>query len=114
MGSPLAPGEIYYGRGYYGRNSVNVTNININQISITNVYKNIYVNNRVTIVNRNTFATASPRIASVNQTIIQQRIFVKNNTSVGAPDIKPTRASYFASSKPIAPAKLPPQTVKNL
>ena len=31
---PLAPGEIYYGRGNYGRHSVNITNVNINQVKI--------------------------------------------------------------------------------
>ncbi|MGE5172369.1 MAG: DUF6600 domain-containing protein [Betaproteobacteria bacterium] len=111
---PLAPGEIYYGRGYYGPHSVNITTINVNQVNITNVYKNVYINNGVTVVNRNTFATASPKIVSVNQRIIQQQIFTKNNISVGTPAIKPTKASYFASSRPVPPAKLPPQPVRNL
>ncbi len=111
---PLAPGEIYYGRGYYGRNSVNITNINISQVNITNVYKNVYVNNGVTVVNRNTFATASPQIVKIKQNIIQQQIFTRNNISVGTPAIKPTRASYFASAKPVPPAKLPPQSIRNV
>jgi len=111
---PLAPGEIYYGRGYYGRHSVNITNVNINQVNITNVYKNVYINNGVTVVNRNTFATASPRIVNVNQNIIQQKIFTKNNISVGTPAIKPTKASYFTSAKTIPPLKLPPQHVRDL
>ena len=111
---PLAPREIYYGRGNYGPNSVNITKININQVNITNVYKNVYVNNGATVVNRNTFATASPRIVSLNQNIIQQKIFTKNNMSVGTPAIKPTRASYFASDRSIPPVKLPPQHVRNL
>jgi hypothetical protein len=111
---PLAPGEIYYGRGYYGRNSVNITNININKLNITNVYKNVYVNNGVTVVNRNTFATASPRIVNVNQSVIRQKIFTRNNISIGTPAIKPTRASYFSSAKTIPPSKLPPQHVRDL
>lgn len=111
---PLAPGEVYYGRGYYGPHSVNITNINIKQVNITNVYKNVYINNGVTVVNRNTFATSSPRIVNVNQNIIQQHIFAKNNISVGTPAIKPTMASYFMSAKPIAAAMLPPQSVRNL
>ena len=111
---PLAPREIYYGRGNYGPNSVNITKININQVNITDVYKNVYVNNGATVVNRNTFATASPRIVSLNQNIIQQKIFTKNNMSVGTPAIKPTRASYFASDRSIPPVKLPPQHVRNL
>ena len=111
---PLAPGEIYYGRGNYGRHSVNITNVNINQVNITNVYRNVNVNNGVTIVNRNTFATASPRIVNVNQSVIQQKIFTKNNFSVGTPAIKPTRESYFASTRTISQAKLPPQAVRNI
>jgi hypothetical protein len=111
---PLAPGEIYYGRGNYGRHSVNIANVNINQVNITNVYKNVTVNNGVTIVNRNTFATASPRIVNVNQSIIQQKIFTKNNFSVGTPAIKPTRASYFSSARSVPAAKRPPLAVRNV
>jgi len=111
---PLAPGEIYYGRGHYGRHSVDITNINIKQVNITNVYRNVTINNGVTIVNRNTFATASPRVVNVNQNIIRQKIFTKNNFSVGTPAIKPTRESYFASARTISQAKLPPQTVRNI
>jgi hypothetical protein len=111
---PLAPGEIYYGRGYYGPHSVNITNININRVNITNVYKNVYVNNGVTVVNRKTFATATPRIVNVNQNVIRQRIFVKNNISVGTPAIRPTKASYFMSAKRVPAAKLPPKPVREL
>ena len=111
---PLAPGETYYGRGHYGRNSVNITNVNINQVNITNVYRNVYVNNGVTVVNRNTFATASPRIAHVNQSDIQQKIFTKDNFSVGTPAIKPTRASYFSSARSVPAAKRPPLAVRNV
>jgi hypothetical protein len=111
---PLAPGEIYYGRGNYGRNSVNITNVNITQVNITNVYKNVNINNGVTVVNRNTFNTGTPTIVNVNKNIIQKKIFVKNNFSAGTSDIKPTKASYFASPRQIQPAKLPPQPVRNL
>ncbi|HSB31141.1 MAG TPA: DUF6600 domain-containing protein, partial [Candidatus Sulfobium mesophilum] len=111
---PLAPGELYYGRGYYGRHSVNIVNVNVNQVNVTNVYKNVTVNNGVTVVNRNTFATASPRIVNVNKTVLQQQVFTKNNMSVGAPAIKPTRESFFASAKQISPAKLPPQPVRSV
>jgi len=111
---PLAPGETYYGRGYYGPHSVNITKINIKQVNITNVYKNVYVNNGATIVNRNTFATASPRIASVNQSVIREQIFTRKNISIGTPAIKPTRASYFSSARSIPAAKRPPLAVRNI
>ena len=111
---PLAPRETYYGHGYYGPHSVNIINVNIGQMNVTNVYKNVYVNNGVTVVNRNTFNTASPTIVNVHQDVIQQNIFVKNNISVGGPQIQPSKASYFASDKHIAPSKLPPQNVIDL
>ena len=111
---PLAPRETYYGRGYYGPYSVNITNVNVTQVNVTNVYKNVYVNNGVTVVNRNTFNTASPSIVNVHQNIIQQNIFTKNNISVRGPEVKPSKASYFASAKQIPPAKLPPQPIRNV
>jgi hypothetical protein len=111
---PLAPGETYYGRGYHGRHSVNITNIDINRVSITHVYKNVHVNNGVTIVNRGTFATASPKIVNLNQNIIRQKIFIRHNISIGTPAIRPSRESYFVSDKPIPHAKLPPQIVRHL
>jgi hypothetical protein len=111
---PLAPEEIYYGRGNYGRHSVNIINLNITQVNITNVYKNADVNNGVTIVNRNTFNTGRPTIADVDKNIIRNKIFVKNNFSVGTPDIRPSKESYFASTRQIQPDKLPPQPVRNL
>ena len=111
---PLAPGETYYGRGNYGRNSVNITKINIKHVNITNVYKNAYVKNGATVVSHNTFNTASPRIVNVTQSVIQKKIFTKNNISIGTPVIKPTRSSYFVATKQIQPAKLPPQPVRHL
>jgi hypothetical protein len=111
---PLAPGERYYGRGNYGRNSVNITKVNVTQINVTTVYKNVNINNGVTVVNRHTFNTGSPTIVNVNRNIIQQKIFVKNNISVGAPEIKPARGSFFVSARPIPSAKLPPQPLRNV
>jgi hypothetical protein len=116
---PLAPGEIYYGRGYYGRSSVNITNVNITRINITNVYKNVYVTNGVTVVNRRTFGTASPRIVSVNRNVLQQRIFTRSNIKaavVTAPgvEIKPTRQSFLMSAKPVPSSKRPPQSVRDV
>ncbi len=111
---PLAPREIYYGRGYYGRHSVNITNVNINQVHITNVYKNVYVNNGPTIVDRHTFATASPKIVRMQPNVIQRQIFAGNNLRPVTPSIRPTKGSYFASAKRIPSAKLPPQPVRTI
>ncbi len=87
---------------------------NITQVNVTNVYRNVSINNGVTVVNRNTFNTGSPTIVNVNRNVIQQKIFVKNNISVGTPEIKPARGSYFASARPVPPAKLPPQPIRNV
>ena len=111
---PLAPEDIYYGRGHYGRNSVNITNVNINQVNITNVYKNVTINNAVTVVNRDTFNTNSPTIVKVDKNVIQEKIFVRDNISVGTPDIKPAKANYFPTTKQIKRDQLPPQPVRNL
>ena len=111
---PLAPGEIYYGRGNYGRHSVNIINVNINQVNITNVYKNVTINNGVTVVNRSSFNTGRPTIVNVNKNVIQNNIFIKNNISIGTPDIKPTKASYFKSDKSISQVNLPPQHIRNI
>jgi hypothetical protein len=111
---PLAPGEIYYGRGYYGRHSVNITKMNINQIHITNVYRNVSVSNGATVVSRRTFATRSPKIARVSRNIIERQIFTRKNIHAGAPAIKPTKETYFASTRHIPPAKLPPRSVRHI
>jgi hypothetical protein len=111
---PLAPGERYYGRGYFGRNSVNITRGDVNQINVTNVYKNVYIDNGATIVNRNTFNTSSPTMANVDRRVIQHNIFAHKNISAGAPDIKPTRSSYFVSDRPVSSAKLPPQRFRDM
>jgi hypothetical protein len=111
---PLAPGERYYGRRYFGRNSVNISKEDVNRINFTNVYKNIYIDNGATIVNRNTFNTSSPTIAKMDRKFIQRNIFVHKNIITGAPDIKPTRSSYFFSDRPVPSAKLPPQRFRDI
>jgi hypothetical protein len=111
---PLAPGEMYYGRGYYGPHSRNTINININQVRITTVYKNVHAHNGVTVVNRQTFATANPKFVYLNQNIIRQKVFVRDNISVGTPAIKPSKASYFMSSRAVPQTKLPPQHIRSL
>ena len=111
---PLSPGEIYYGHGYYGPHSENINNININRIRINNIYRNVDIDHGVTIVDRHTFATGSPKIVHINQNIIRQKIFVRNNIILGRPAIKPTRASYFMLARPVPAAKLPPHRIRTL
>ena len=101
---PLAPGEIYYGRGNYGRNSVNITTVNITKTSVTytNVYKN--VNNAVTVVPKDAFAAG--RMTPVR---VRENIFAQKNVVIGRPAVKPVaRESLMPVVKAVSTAKLPP------
>ncbi len=115
---PLAPGEVYYGRGYYGPNSVNVTNININTVRVTNVYKNVNINNGVTVVTHNTFVTGRPQPVNLQQNFIRQNLFTRNNITnnirVAGPGIKPQKTSYMPVVKQVPSAKLPPQHIRSV
>jgi hypothetical protein len=107
---PLAPRETYYGHGNFGPHSVNIRKANITQINITKItYKNVQVNNSVTIINHNTFVTG--RQETVN---VKQNLFLTEKVSIGRPDIKPERASFAPVIKVIEPAKLPPQHVNKI
>ena len=110
---PLAPGEIYYGRGYFGRHSVNITKVNINHIHVTNVYKNVTINNGPIIVDRHSFHKGRPNMAHVDKKDIHDKIFIPKNMRHGSPhDIKPEKANYFASDREVTEDKLPPQPVR--
>jgi hypothetical protein len=107
---PLAPREVYYGYGNYGPNSVDIRRRNVKEINITKItYKNVQVNNSVTVINNNTFVTG--RREAVN---VKENLFLTEKINVGRPDIKPERASYAPVEKTIAPAKLPPQQVSKI
>ena len=109
---PLAPGEIYYGRGYFGRHSVNITKVNINHIHVTNVYKNVTINNGPIIVDRHSFHKGHHKMAHVDKKDIHDKIFTSKNMRPGSPDIKPEKGSYFASDREVSEDKLPPQPVR--
>ena len=108
---PLAPGEIYYGRGNYGRDSVNITNVNINEINITNIYKNVTVNNGPIVVDHHAFAKGSQDIVHVDKNI-HDKVFTRKNMVPGSPDIKPAKKSLFAVDRVIPADKLPPRPVR--
>jgi hypothetical protein len=107
---PLAPREVYYGYGNYGPNSVDIRNRNIREINITNItYRNVQVNNSVTVINNNTFVTGRREVVNV-----KGNLFLTEKINIGRPDIKPERASYAPVVKTIEPAKLPPQQVNRI
>ena len=106
---PLAPGEIYYGRGYYGPHSVNITNVNINRINITNVYMNAKVANAVTVLNRQTFLTGrAERVVDAPKNPFTAGV----KPSIGRPDIKPERATAVPNpGKVFAQKELPSKEI---
>ena len=107
---PLAPREVYYGYGNYGPNSVDIRNRNIREINITNItYRNVQVNNSVTVINNNTFVTGRREVVNV-----KENLFLTEKINIGRPDIKPERASYAPVVKTIQPARLPPQQVNRI
>jgi FecR protein len=111
---PLAPGEIYYGRGNYGRHSVNLTNVNVTRTSVTNVnvivYKNVTANNAVTVVRKDAFAAG--RVEPVR---VRENIFVQKNVVIGRPAVRPVaREALMPAVKAVSPAKLPPASLASV
>jgi Family of unknown function (DUF6600)/FecR protein len=107
---PLAPREVYYGYGNYGPNSVDIRKRNIREINITKItYRNVQVNNSVTVINNNTFVTG--RREAVN---VRENPFLTEKINIGRPDMKPERASFAPVVKTIEPARLPPQQVNRI
>ena len=107
---PLAPREVYYGRGDYGPHSVDIRKRDRREINITNItYRNVQVNNSVTVINHNTFVTG--RREAVN---VKQNLFLTEKVNIGSPEIKPERASFAPVVKTIQPARLPPQHVNKI
>jgi hypothetical protein len=109
---PLAPGEIYYGRGYYGRSSVNITQVNITTINTTQVvYRNAAVRNGAMFVRRDGFAAG--RISYVRP---QQGVDVlMRQRTAPVPEFRPqSREARMPVVKQVPRAKLPPPTVGRL
>ena len=112
---PLAPREVYYGRGNYGRYSMNITNVNITQVNVTNVYRNANTANGVTVVRQTTFLTG--RRENVQQNVVSQvreDFSRRRNIVVGRPPIKPVQASYVPVERNIPEAKRPPAAVRKI
>jgi hypothetical protein len=107
---PLAPGEIYYGHGYYGPHSVNITQINISHIDIQKVvYKNVHVQNAVTVIHHDTFVKGRPMEVKV-----KENPFLKERISLGRPDIKPEKATVMPTIKDIPQTKRPPEPIREI
>jgi len=103
---PLAPGEIYHGRGYYGPASVNITNVAINQ-NVNRNYRNVNARNAVTVVSNTTFISGRRESSRV-----KENPFREANVRGGQPDIKPTRQTSMPVIRNIPAARRPPERVK--
>jgi hypothetical protein len=107
---PLAPGEVYYGRGYYGPHSVNITRVNVTDIRGKNVYRNVYVNNGVTIIHKDTFV----RGKKDGPVRVKENPFLREKISFGGPDIKPERETRRPDIREIPRMKQPPSRIREI
>jgi len=106
---PLAPGETYYGRGYYGRHSVNITRVDM-RATTTITYRNITVNNAVTVVNRDGFARGRGTYDQARRDNIGQARPV-----MGRPDIRPVgREALMPRVKQIPSYRQPPPKAESV
>ncbi len=101
---PLAPGEVYYGRGYHGPHSVNITNININTVVINKPYRNSTVHDGVVAASRETFLTGRGEHVR-----LKENPFATHKPVVGPPAIKPERQTLMPSLKTIPRTERPPE-----
>ncbi len=107
---PLAPGEIYYGHGYYGPHSVNITNINITTINVNKiVYRNVRVQNAVTVIHHDTFVTG--RHVDVR---VKGNPFLREKIHIGRPDIRPERATAAPVFREIPQVRRPPAQIREI
>jgi len=107
---PLAPREIYYGRGHYGPYSVNITNINVTNVHVDKVvYKNVRVSNGVTTVNHDTFVRGRPAEAHV-----KDNPFLTERVHLGGPPIKPGKTSAMPVVREVPQTKRPPEPVRQV
>ncbi len=106
---PLAPEETYYGRGYYGSHSVNIVNVNVNKVVVNKIYKNVYVNNSVTTVHRDTFVKG--RSVDFRP---RENPFLREKAHIGSPDIRPERATRMPVIKEISRGKEPPHKIREV
>jgi len=99
--TPLAPGEIFYGRRNYGRYSVNITTVHVNTSTV--VYRNRTHHGGLTVLPHNDFLygrRGTPR-AGV-------RMPDATTISAGSPRIKPLRETRMPVVKQTPPRQMPP------
>jgi hypothetical protein len=107
---PLAPRETYYGFGYYGPHSINITRVNVTNIRVKNVYKNVYVNNAVTVIHKDTFLRGR-RNGPVH---FKENPFLRERISVGRPAIEPIRETRRPDLREIKGGNQPPMRIREV
>ncbi len=106
---PLAPGEIYYGRGYYGPYSINIKNVTVQNITaVRPVYKNIHVDHAVTTLHRDAFTTGRHA-----QSTSRENLFLKEKRVMASPEKRPEKETVMPVIKDIPQAKQPPSRIAN-
>lgn len=104
---PLAPREIYYGRGYHGPYSVNIKNVTVQNVAANRpAYKNIHADKAVTTMHRDTFVTGRQV-----QLTAKENLFLKERRIMGAPEIKPEKTTLMPVIKDIPKGKQPPARI---
>ncbi len=100
---PLAPRETYYGHGHYGRHSVNIPRGDVRTVNVT--YRNVTINNSVTVVNRDGFIRGTGRHEAA-----RNNVFRNTTQFVSRPEARPTaREARMPIVKPIVSRHQAPQ-----
>lgn len=107
---PLAPGEIYYGYGYYGPYSVNITHMNVRTLNVERVvYRNVRVQNAVTIIHHDTFVHG--RHVEIT---VRENPFLRERIHIGRPDIKPEKPTAMPMIREIPQPQKPPEKINEI
>lgn len=99
--TPLAPGEMYYGRRHYGRHSAVIASAPVSTASIT--YKNRNFQSGFTLVLHNDFQRGAIRLVQPTSSTS-----VSLSVTAGSPHIRPTRESRMPVVKNLPPRVAPP------
>jgi len=100
--TPLAPGEIFYGRRNYGRHSINITTTQVVPGSI--VYRNRDARGGLTVIQQNDFLRG--RVTSQTGT---RSPSLSVSVSIGSPRVQPIRETRMPIIKQTPPRVVPPR-----
>ncbi len=100
--TPLAPGEIFYGRRNYGRHSVNITNTRV--ITSTVKYRNQRARGGLTVLPQSDFLRGR---AATRQPARNSSVSV--SVSIGSPRLQPLRETRMPIVRKAPPRVAPPR-----